>query len=200
MVQSGLESFIDGSGINVPGLSAGRKSKSSLRTAALKNKKGVTGKMARIAEPASSQPIHSAEQSSSQPVEACNPNPTGQRLASTAAEPSCPASQADCALEQSASSIDSDAERKINQKKLDQQSLIESQLKRVYADAQIFCRPFEHQRMLKTAERDIYAITTGKETFADSQSRAHALEQAELRKARAQSELRDNSPKYAQTL
>ncbi len=156
--------------------------------------------MARIAEPASSQPIHSAEQSSSQPVEACNPNPTGQRLASTAAEPSCPASQADCALEQSASSIDSDAERKINQKKLDQQSLIESQLKRVYADAQIFCRPFEHQRMLKTAERDIYAITTGKETFADSQSRAHALEQAELRKARAQSELRDNSPKYAQTL
>ncbi|HZT35085.1 MAG TPA: hypothetical protein VFA15_04125, partial [Nitrososphaera sp.] len=73
-------------------------------------------------------------------------------------------------------------------------------MKRVYADAQIFCRPFEHQRMLKTAERDIYAITTGKETFADSQSRAHALEQAELRKARAQSELRDNSPKYAQTL
>ncbi len=69
-----------------------------------------------------------------------------------------------------------------------------------FNDAQRHCDSFDRQKAQRQAERDIADIETNRKRFLDSTQREAALQEARDRKANADVALKDNSPKYAQTL
>ncbi len=69
-----------------------------------------------------------------------------------------------------------------------------------FQDAQRHSNSFDSQRALRQAERDIADIETNRKRFTGSAEREAALQEARNRKSEADAALKDNSPKYAQTL
>ncbi|MBX9666332.1 MAG: hypothetical protein K2X93_01885 [Candidatus Obscuribacterales bacterium] len=126
------------------------------------------------------------------PVESVNPAPCPGAVKSKAITPSAQAPEMECTQ-----SIEAEVEKpSISAHAKAKARAIEI----AFNDAKRHSESFENQRAQRQAERDIADIETNRKRFLDSNQREASLQEARDRKINADVALKDNSPKYAQTL